>query len=181
MRHILFKTTLVAGLVTSLASVAVTDLDSCLAENSGKNDKMTICLDQVHQSMADARKQELKKQYDDSLAELNKQQEELAKKQRAAGGAAASGPTSSAATGGPTNTGPSLPVNQPATTPTNSENAPNITTTPTTTGNAASTTPTPTDQNGSKPTDESSSTPPEKKGVDVRPVPREKPKGVQWY
>lgn len=180
MRHILFKTTLVAGLVTSLASVAATDLDSCLAENSDKKDKMTICLDQVHQSMADARKQELKKQYDDSLAELNKQQEELAKKQRAGGGTS-SGPSSSSATGGPTNTGPSLPVNQPATTPTNSENAPNATTTSTTTGNAASTTPTPADQNGSQPTDQSSSTPPEKKGVDVRPVPREKPKGVQWY
>lgn len=152
MRNYLLMTTLVAGLVTSLVGVADSDMDSCLAANSDKSDKMSICLDQLHQSMADTKKQELQQQYNQAVADQTKQQQELAKKQ---GGAAGN------ASGGSVNTAPSTPSTPTTTTPpSSSENT----------------------QNSNSSGDNSSGTSTtQQKSVNVKPVPREKPTGVQWY
>lgn len=159
MRYTLTTTTLIAGLVTSLYCVADSDLASCLADNADKKDKMTVCLDQLHKSMADSRKQELQQKYEQTVNDLNKQ--DAAK--RNAGGT------------------PQIPT-PPSTSATDSTTASSSTTPPSTSSsstNSTTTEPTTSTSSSSSTTDQS--TTPQKKSVDVRPEPRDKPKGVQWY
>ncbi len=156
MKHILTTTTLIAGLVTSLACAAQSELSACLADNADKQNKMTVCLDQLHKSMADSKKQELQQKYEQTLTDLNKQDQS---KKNANPTPEIPTPPSTSATES-TSTGSS---------PTTSS-APTADSTTTTTANTSST---------SNSSDQS--TTPQKKSVDVRPEPRDKPKGVQWY
>lgn len=164
MKYTLTTTTLIAGLVTSLYCVADSDLASCLADNADKKDKMTVCLDQLHKSMADSRKQELQQKYEQTVSDLNKQ--DAAKR-----GGSTTSPSN--ATPDNSNAGASNPASQaPSGTASN-------TTTPSSSASGATTNESSTSTSSSTTTDQS--TAPQKKSVDVRPEPREKPKGVQWY
>lgn len=157
MKHTLTTTTLIAGLVTSLACPAQSELSACLADNADKQNKMTVCLDQLHKSMADSKKQELQQKYDQTLTDLNKQDQ-------------------SKKNANPT---PQIPT-PPSTSATDSTSADSSTTSSASTSNGSSTdTATSSAPSTSNTTDQS--TTPQKKSVDVRPEPRDKPKGVQWY
>jgi len=160
MKHFFLKTTVALSLVTSFSVASAGDLESCLADNKDSANKMEICLDQIHKSMADAKKQELQQKYNQSMMDLNKQQEDMAKRNPAAGPALppASGSAPNTSAGGT----PTAPTSTPTTgTPPTESSA----TQPSAPPASPSTTP----------------GPPTQKGVDVKPVPIEKPKGVQWY
>jgi hypothetical protein len=80
MNTLLVKSTLVAGLLFSLASLADDKMSSCLEANAGKADKTTLCNQQQLQTAIDARNKDLDQQYEKAKADLKKQQEDLSKK-----------------------------------------------------------------------------------------------------
>jgi hypothetical protein len=162
MKHFFLKTTVALSLVMSFSVASAGDLESCLADNKDNPNKMEVCLDQLHKSMGDAKKQELQQKYNQSMMDINKQQEDMANRNPQAGPALP--PASSSAPSSSAGGAPSATTGTPSTGTPSSDSTSSSTTQPSAPA-SPSTTP----------------GPPTQKGVDVRPEPRDKPKGVQWY
>ena len=153
MRKYLLMMTVVAGLVTSVAGLA-DQYSDCLKDNADKPDKKSFCFGQIQQTANEARDKAMDQAYQKAKTNIDQQFSEQTKKQ----------PGTMAPAPMPTSNGSSASSGGSSSATETSGNSG--------TGSSTDTTSSPTtDQPGtSRPT-----------GINVKPVPRDKPNGVQWY
>jgi hypothetical protein len=156
MRKYLLMMTVVAGLVTSVAGFA-DQYSDCLKDSADKPDKKSFCFGQIQQSANEARDKAMDQAYQKAKTNIDQQFSDQSKKQPGTM-APAPMPTSNASSA---SSGNSSAAAEP------SGNA----------GTGASTDST--SSSGSSTTGQPGTSRPS--GVNVKPVPRDKPNGVQWY
>jgi hypothetical protein len=153
MRKYLLTMTVVAGLVTSVAGFA-DQYSDCLKDNADKPDKKSFCFSQIQQTANEARDKAMDQAYQKAKTNIDQQFAEQTKKQP---GTIAPAPM-------PVSNGPTA----------SSGNSSSATESSASSGTASST------DTASSPTTEQPA-PSRPTGVNVKPVPRDKPNGVQWY